>query len=163
MYFGRFGTCQCMMYKGFLDEVRMWHASLAGETIKSFKDLGLVNVHPNFEDVLAYYKFDRSYGSVVYDRRALRNDPYNVTENAGYQGVITSTDAEYLMWNNSTNMNVPDSAPSPPSPPPPGMTASDGASLYFNGEDSMGVVEYHPAMTPEEVFTFEAWIRPEKS
>ena len=47
MYFGRFGTCQCMMYKGFLDEVRMWHASLAGETIKSFKDLGLVNVHPN--------------------------------------------------------------------------------------------------------------------
>ena len=161
MYFGRFGTCQCMMYKGFLDEVRMWHASLAGETIKSFKDLGLVNWHPNFEDVLAYYKFDRSYGSVVYDRSALRNDPYNVTEDAGYQGVITSTDAEYSMWNNSTNMNVPDSAPSPPSPPPPGMTASDGASLYFNGEDSMGVVEYHPAMTPEEVFTFEAWIRPE--
>ena len=66
------------------------------------------------------------------------------------------------MWNNSTSMIVDDNtAPSPPPPPPPGTTPSDGASLYFNGEDSMGIIEYHPAMTPEKVLTFEAWIRPE--
>jgi hypothetical protein len=157
-----------LFYEGLLDEVKMWHAALKHDSIVFHMNNSVVYWHPNFNDTIAYYKFDRSHEFIVYDSLNMYKDPLNYAPNfqgrSAYHGRINTTDFQNVLWNNLSHVvaHYPP-APPPPSPPPPSPPPQPGpAALYFNGVNTLGEVAFDAAMAPADALTFEAWIRPSR-
>ena len=178
LYFGRFGACNCMHYQGLIDEVKLWNAAVRGVVIKQHRGSwnggdaypetwGVLDWHPNYDKVIAWYKFDTAHEYVVVDKIGDIN------------GEVHTSDDQSVLWDNASYVNVltglvaPPSPPMPPSPSPP--TQSGPSSLRFNGEDAYAQIAHDDATTfhsshldgpfvpkAASALTFEAWIKPSR-
>ena len=55
---GRSGFCRCLQYKGFMDEVSLWNASLSAEDVKIHHAMPPVHWHRSYDSLVAYWAFD---------------------------------------------------------------------------------------------------------
>jgi hypothetical protein len=175
LYFGRFGACNCMHYQGLIDEVKLWNAAVLGRVIKQHRGnwtggdaypetWGVLDWHPNYDKVIAWYKFDTAHEYVVIDKIGDIN------------GEVHTSDDQSVLWDNASYVNVltglvaPPSPPMPPSPPP---AQSGPSSLRFNGVDSFAKIAHDDSapfhsshlvgpFVPDNALTFEAWIKPSR-
>ena len=68
---------------GKIDEFRVWKKALSGETISNWMHRPVDNTHPDYADLVAYYRFNEGNGSTV-------NDESSYTETATIDG--------YMYW-----------------------------------------------------------------
>ena len=54
-------------FKGIMDEVRIWNRALPGDTIAAWMNMGVTPSHPDYGNLVAYYRFDQNSGTVAYD------------------------------------------------------------------------------------------------
>ena len=54
-------------YDGYMDEIRIWNTNLSQGTIQSWMNQYVTNAHPNYANMLSYYKFDETSGSTTAD------------------------------------------------------------------------------------------------
>ena len=166
LYFGRFGACKSMHYDGLMDEMKLWRAALDTTVIYEHMTYGVLPWHVKFNDSIAYYKFDRAHGDVVYDSLYFYRDPDNFTNASNfrnlYDGVITTTDDQRSLWDATSNRDAAYGISPPPAPASPPPQLRGPSAVHFNGVRSIGVVNFDPAFAPMDAFTFEAWIRPER-
>ena len=110
---GRSGFCRCLQYKGFMDEVSLWNASLSAEDVKIHHAMPPVHWHRSYDSLVAYWAFDEG-GLESTDTlpSALGKDPKpQIT-------VVSSSDPADVLWDAGVNLVV-SSAPAPPPSPPP--------------------------------------------
>lgn len=69
-------------YQGFIDDFTVWNTSLSTEIIKEYLYKNIDENHPNYSNLLAYYKLDKNNGLVISD-----SSPQN--NSAIYSGVIS--------------------------------------------------------------------------
>jgi hypothetical protein len=145
-------------FKGYMDELRVWHAVLEMEDIDGYKDRNLSGVsHPMYHQLILNYKFDASSG--IDGGRVVDLGPLEL------DGFASSADDDTMVYYSAeakaTDPAAP--APPPPSPSPPPMPPQVGpASMYFNGVDThvtFGSESATVAALTE--LTFEAWIKPD--
>jgi hypothetical protein len=58
LYLGRSGACQCLQYKGYMDEVSLWNAVISAFDINIHWQNAPVSWHHDFAKLIAYWKFD---------------------------------------------------------------------------------------------------------
>ncbi len=69
---------------GYIDEVRIWNSALSASTINDWKDKEINSSHPNYSNLVVYYKFNEGSGQTTSD-----------SSGNGYDGVLgTNTTAE---------------------------------------------------------------------
>jgi hypothetical protein len=107
---GRSGFCRCLQYKGFMDEVSLWNASLSVEDVKIHHAMPPVQWHRSYDSLVAYWAFDEG-GLESTDTlpSALGKEP-RIT-------VVSSSDPADVLWDAGVNLVV-SSAPAPPPSPP---------------------------------------------
>ncbi len=54
-------------YKGLIDELRIWNKELTETEINDWKNISIDNSHPNFNKLVAYYKFDEGTDTIIND------------------------------------------------------------------------------------------------
>jgi len=54
-------------FPGSLDEVRIWHAALSYETLRTWRHKEVTAGHPDFNALVGYWKFDETEGDMVMD------------------------------------------------------------------------------------------------
>jgi hypothetical protein len=54
-------------YFGKIDEFRIWNAELNQSTIQEWMNLNVENTHPNYNNLVAYYKYDEGIGTSAFD------------------------------------------------------------------------------------------------
>ncbi|MBL6872983.1 MAG: T9SS type A sorting domain-containing protein [Flavobacteriales bacterium] len=54
-------------YKGIMDEVRIWDKELSQTEISEWKSISLNNSHPNYSNLVAYYKMDEGSDTLLND------------------------------------------------------------------------------------------------
>jgi hypothetical protein len=103
---GRSGFCRCLQYKGFMDEVSLWNASLSAEDVKLHHAMPPVQWHRSYDSLVAYWAFDEG-GLESTDTlpSALGKEP-QIT-------VVSSSDPADVLWDAGVNLVV-SSAPAPP-------------------------------------------------
>jgi hypothetical protein len=157
LYFGVLGSlCStCLPYKGWMDEVKIFTAEVPAADITFFKDVALPPWHPEYDRLVAYYKFDFARGFVA------------VAEGSGApaaNGFIHSSSANDVTWDNDTLVTA-TVTPSPPPNPPPLAPQAGPASMYFNGVNTKLTVKFDHELLPNypNVMTFDAWIKPDEA
>ena len=153
---GNFEGCpDCSPFLGYMDEIRVYNAIVRTDALDLFRDIPVSASHPNWNDVVAYYRFSHGSSSTVYDS----------SPTGGLDGTIHSgVPVEYLVWKPNHDYVSAPSLPAPPPPPPSPPPQQGPSSLYFNGRDTYVKVdrsEYGDSLTPHGAVTFEAWIRPD--
>ena len=145
-------------FKGYMDELRVWHAVLEMDDIYGYKDRNLSGVsHPMYHQLILNYKFDASSG--IDGGRVVDLGPLEL------DGFASSADDDTMVYYSSeakaTDPAAP--APPPPSPSPPPMPPQVGpASMYFNGVDTHVTFRNESAtLAALTELTFEAWIKPD--
>ena len=63
------GYCNCNYFNGQMDDVRIWNTALDASTIASWKDAVVTGSHPNYANLVAYYKFDEGSGTTASDSK----------------------------------------------------------------------------------------------
>lgn len=58
-------TNNTLFYYGDMDEVRIWNKELDEQTIKSYMRKSVDDTHPNFQNLMLYYKFDSDESEVT--------------------------------------------------------------------------------------------------
>ncbi|MEM9022624.1 MAG: LamG-like jellyroll fold domain-containing protein, partial [Bacteroidota bacterium] len=82
LYVGRQGwSCNCNFFDGTMDELRVWKAVLSETELRDYLANRSVTLHPQFGNMLAYYRMDQGSDTVFYDRLA------------NHDGVLTNMDA----------------------------------------------------------------------
>ena len=67
--FGQDGTQNYpKKFPGSLDEIRIWHAALTPEVLKEWRSKKVTPDHPNYADLVGYWKFDEGEGTTVQDQ-----------------------------------------------------------------------------------------------
>ncbi|WP_089354861.1 LamG-like jellyroll fold domain-containing protein [Ekhidna lutea] len=61
-------------FQGQIDEVRIWNAALTQTEITTYANANTVLFHPNYSDLLAYYRFDDGTGSTILEDVFGNND-----------------------------------------------------------------------------------------
>ncbi len=83
-----------MYWLGLIDEFRIWNASLTAGDIIAFANTTDISAHPNYSDMLAYYKFDDGTGSTAVEDVFSNNDGtlINMDENTDWvaSGALTN-------------------------------------------------------------------------
>ncbi|MEO9482732.1 MAG: LamG-like jellyroll fold domain-containing protein [Ekhidna sp.] len=64
-------------FQGQVDELRIWNAELAAGDISAYGNTTDISSHPNYTDMLAYYKFDEGTGSILQDVFANNDGTWN--------------------------------------------------------------------------------------
>ncbi|TAG93372.1 MAG: BspA family leucine-rich repeat surface protein, partial [Bacteroidetes bacterium] len=54
-------------WNGYIDEVRIWNTLLSDNTIKDMMNLRANDTHPNFQNLVSYYRFDEGTGIYTED------------------------------------------------------------------------------------------------
>jgi len=54
-------------FPGSLDEIRIWHAALTPDVLKEWRFKKVTPDHPNYNDLVGYWKFDAGEGTVARD------------------------------------------------------------------------------------------------
>ena len=143
----------CLNYKGFLDELTIVNDAWTGEEIDHWKLRHFEKWMPGYERVILGFHFDFAYGPVVTNEF---NEPGQT--GAKFDAILNTSDVNFVVWDNETKVDMTrfPQPPPPPSPPPqPGP-----ASLYFNGKDTDVTLNFTQQFAPQDVFTFEAWVKP---
>ena len=122
-------TANSLFLNGELDEVRIWQSSVAAGDILAYANTTDIANHPNYTDMVAYYKFDDGSGSIVED-------------------VFANNDGT---WNGPSSPNL------TPNWVPSGALADapEQNALNFDGTDYIDFVR----QTFPSGLTYEAWIR----
>lgn len=115
-------------YQGQVDELRVWSAEIAAADILTYANTTDISAHPNYADMLAYYKFDEGTGSILED----------------------------VFANNIGTWNGPSSPNLTPNWVPSGALADapEQNALNFDGDDYIDFVR----QSFPSGLTFEAWI-----
>ena len=61
-------------FNGDLDEVRIWNATVSAGDVAGFANTTDISSHPNYDAMLAYYKFDDGTGSTILEDVFANND-----------------------------------------------------------------------------------------
>jgi hypothetical protein len=61
-------------YDGYINEFRVWNVDLNSSTIKAWMNKDIDPSHPNYSNLVAYYKFDEASGLVATDHSSYGND-----------------------------------------------------------------------------------------
>ncbi|MBW2004576.1 MAG: T9SS type A sorting domain-containing protein [Deltaproteobacteria bacterium] len=73
--FGQDGTENYpAQFPGSLDEIRIWHAALTPDVLKEWRFKKVTPDHPNYADLVGYWKFDEGEGTVVQDQSGRGHD-----------------------------------------------------------------------------------------
>ncbi|MFT6947668.1 MAG: hypothetical protein ACJARP_002095, partial [Vicingaceae bacterium] len=65
---GKQGTgCNCNYWNGNLDEIRVWDAALSQTEIQDWMTKKINTTHPEFSNLVAYYRFDENTGTTLTD------------------------------------------------------------------------------------------------
>ena len=159
---GRSGACRCLQYKGYMDEVSLWNASITAENIYEHHRIAPSEWHDDFDELVAYWKFDEAGMDSNGVLRSEFNKEPNIT-------IVDSSDPDDVLWDAGRNVDVSatyqkSNRTSAPPPPQTGPSA-----LRFNGYDTQVAVNISgssPDLTdhfaPEDALTFEAWVRPSR-
>jgi hypothetical protein len=62
-----FGNTLSTFFNGTIDEVKFWNTTLTGNTIKDWMNLRANSDHPNFNNLVAYYRCDDATGTFAED------------------------------------------------------------------------------------------------
>ena len=54
-------------YKGLMDELRIWNKELSQTEINNWKNIAIDNSHPNYNNLVAYYKMDEGSDTLLND------------------------------------------------------------------------------------------------
>ena len=137
LYLGRSGACRCLQYNGYMDEVSIWNASVSAHDIRLHYDTAPVPWHRDFDDLVAYWKFDEAR----LDAGDVLPSEFNRDPRIDF---VTSADPGDVLWDATRNVDVARApAPPPPMAPPPSPPPQMGPSaLSFNGQDTEVVVEF---------------------
>lgn len=54
-------------WNGYIDEIRIWNTPLSANTIKDMMNLRANDTHPNFQNLVSYYRFDEGTGIYTED------------------------------------------------------------------------------------------------
>ncbi|TAG42581.1 MAG: BspA family leucine-rich repeat surface protein, partial [Cytophagia bacterium] len=54
-------------WDGYIDEIRIWNTPLSANTIKDMMNLRANDTHPNFQNLVSYYRFDEGTGIYTED------------------------------------------------------------------------------------------------
>lgn len=57
-------------FKGLMDEVRIWNKELSQTEIDNWKNINIDNTHPNYNNLVAYYKMDEGSDTILNDESA---------------------------------------------------------------------------------------------
>ena len=152
LYLGRFGACNCLHYDGLIDEVKLWNAAVSGRVINQHKEYGVLDWHPNYENAIAWYKFDTAREFSIVDKLGNNN------------GTVLTTSSQADLWSVGENRvaSVVDAPPAPPAPPSPPPTQAGPSALRFNGIDAFVLVDFNQTFVPPGALTLEAWVRPDR-
>lgn len=130
---GRNFTTSDYYFQGQIDEVRVWAEAIAEADIIAFANTTNIAGHPNYTDMVAYYKFDDGTGSTILQDVFSNND-----------GALTNMD-ENTDW-------VPSGALA--GAPPQNALSLDGTGDFTNS-GNIGAVNFDRT----DPFTVEAWIQ----
>jgi len=64
---GTYANTTNFQAKGYIDEVRVWNTNLDSVTISNWRDTYITNSHPQYSDLLAYWKLDDGSGTTAAD------------------------------------------------------------------------------------------------
>ncbi len=64
-------------YNGKIDEFRVWNVELSALEINNYMHKSVTAAHPNYSNLVAYYKFDEGTGSVLTDEMGNHNGSIN--------------------------------------------------------------------------------------
>ena len=153
---GNFEACpDCSPFLGYMDEVRIYKTIVDVDALDLFRTIPVSAAHPNWNELVAYYRFSHGNSSTVYD-----SSPAGGLDGAIHSGVPV----EYLVWTSDQDQVSAPGLPAPPPSPPFPPLQQGPSSLYFNGRDTYVKVDrsdYGDSLTPHGAITFEAWIRPD--
>jgi hypothetical protein len=181
LWFGRLGSvCNCLSYKGLIDEFRLWEDALntnpsvadGVHDISFWADYKINIWHTVFHSLVAYVQFE--YSNAKPDETmglsVLRNSTsFNPLEDTSMKLYLNGT--SWILRNLTVFINGAPPAPSPPPPPPPSppppppSPPPPPAAVHFRHEHKTygKVPRYHPgALTPTIGFTLEAWLNPDQ-
>ncbi len=82
-------------WSGNLDEIRIWNTAIDQANIQSWMDRPLNMTHPNWSNLIGYWKFDEGSGQTVFD--------FSGNGNNGQLGSTGSDDANDPSWGLSDN------------------------------------------------------------
>ena len=54
-------------YKGRIDEVRIWDVAISATDVADWMNISIDASHPNYANLVAYYKMDEGTGGVLTD------------------------------------------------------------------------------------------------
>ena len=144
-----------MPFKGFMDDLRVWHAVLDEPVIAGFSNRTLTGVaHPNWDDLVLQYRFDASSG--LSNKTVLDLGPYSL------DGIAMAVDKDNTVYFNSSIGTYPAAPAPPPFPPPmpPFVEGPASSSMFFNGIDTHVTFHSSNSLASLTDLTFEAWIKP---
>jgi len=78
------------IHNSVMDEVRIWNTALDQSTIQEWMDKSVTPAHPNWSDLIGYWKFDEGSGQTVFDSSGNGND--------GRLGGLTDPDGQDPSW-----------------------------------------------------------------
>jgi hypothetical protein len=73
-------TLKIARYKGQMDEVRIWNKELSQNEINDWKNISVDNSHPNYNNLVAYFKMDEGSDTLLNDL-----SPNNLAANSSSQ------------------------------------------------------------------------------
>ena len=137
-----------MHYQGLIDEVKLWNAAVRGVVIKQHRGSwnggdaypetwGVLDWHPNYDKVIAWYKFDTAHEYVVVDKIGDIN------------GEVHTSDDQSVLWDNASSSRAhwPRRASVAADAAVSAADAVGPSSLRFNGEDAYARIAHDDATT----------------
>jgi hypothetical protein len=94
LYFGRTGESWDGYFNGQIDEVRIWNATLDQTTIRQWMHREVDGAHPNYGNLVGYWKLNDGSGQTVYDATTNHND--------GTLGASSGSGSDDPTWVTST-------------------------------------------------------------
>ena len=107
LHIGQSGRCQCLQYRGLLDEVSVWNAAISPADISLHWRNEPTEWHTNFDDIVAYWKFNEGHldqsGNITskYAVEGFGDKKINIT-------IVESSDEDDVLWfNKKSIMGIP--------------------------------------------------------
>ncbi|NKQ35068.1 MAG: LamG domain-containing protein, partial [Chloroflexi bacterium] len=150
LYFGGSGRNDQTQFEGEIDEVRIWDVALSASVIQNWVYQGIDNTHPNYANLVAYYKMSDGAGTTVTD-----DSPNTFT--GTLQGGMGDAN-----WVASGAMTEPPPATATPASTPT-LPANGDYALQFDGNnDFVELAETASIMAPgwEMTKTVSLWVKP---